>query len=67
MRALKTSTDILRILNGSLIELKKKDTAPEDIARHRAIIYGCSVAGNVVKTLEVEKRIQALEEMAEKQ
>ena len=67
IRALKTSTDILRILNGSLQALKGKDNTNEDIQRHRAIIYGCSVAGNVIKTLEVEKRIEKLEEMAEKQ
>ena len=59
---LRNSTDILRLLNKTIHELQEgkinNNTA-------KTMIYAASTAGSIIKNLELEKRIDELEKLAE--
>ena len=61
---IKTSSDVLRILNRVVVAVEN-DEMPTDKAR--CIIYAASTAGQILKNIDIEKRLDALEEQAEKQ
>ena len=53
--SIKTSTGILNLLNQSLLDLKEGKI---DDARAKTITYICTTAGQIIKNLELEKRIE---------
>jgi hypothetical protein len=57
----RNSSDILRLLNR-IINLLENDEIDEKKAR--AMIYACSTAGSIIKTLELETRLEELERKA---
>jgi hypothetical protein len=59
---IKTSTGILNLLNQSLLDLKEGKI---DDARAKTITYICTTAGQIIKNLELEKRIEELEKEVE--
>jgi len=60
---IRTSTDILRLLDRTVVDLK---AGKIDNARAKTITYICSTAGQIIRNLELEKRIEDLEEQAER-
>lgn len=54
-----------RVLNGLLKEKDEEGCIATD--RARALIYGCSVLLKGFETVDLEKRIEALEEFANEQ
>lgn len=59
---LRTSGDILRLLEIAALDTLALDNS---IARSRAVTYTASVAARVVQGLELEERLQAIEEALE--
>lgn len=59
---IRSSSDILKLLNRTIEDLK---TDKIDNARAKTIIYACNTAGQIIKNLELEKRLEELEEVAE--
>ena len=59
---LRNSSDILRLLNKVTKELL--DDNMEE-SRARAIIYACSTAGQIIKNIELENRLEVLEDNSE--
>ena len=59
-----SSTGMIRDLESIRRKLENDEI---DINKARAITYMIATAGNIYKTVEIEARITALEEMAEKQ
>jgi len=60
--SLRNSTEILRLLTNTV---NKLENGTIDEGRARCITYICSTAGQIVKNLELEKRIEELERIAE--
>lgn len=59
---LRTSTDILRILEKTADDLFDNVI---DNERSRAFVYLCNTASSVIKNHELEKRIEELEKQVE--
>lgn len=59
---LRNSTEILRALEKAANQL---ENGTIDEGRARCITYICSTAGQIVKNLELERRIDDLEKIAE--
>ena len=59
---MKTSSDVLRILNRMVVAIENDEI---DLNKARAIIYACSVGGQLLKAVEIEKRLDQLEQVAE--
>lgn len=60
---LKTSSGILNLLNTTTQKLLKNELKVE-VAR--TVFYACSVAGQIIKTLELEQRLELLEDAEQK-
>ena len=50
---IRTSTDILRLLDRTVVDLK---AGKIDNARAKTITYICSTAGQIIRNLELEKK-----------
>ena len=59
---MKNSSDVLRILNRMVVAI---ETDTIDINKARTIIYAASVAGQILKNIEIEGRLDQLEKAAE--
>lgn len=57
--SLKNSNDILNLLTNITNKLLNGEI---EESKARCIYYGCSVAGGIIKTHELEKRLEKLEE-----
>ncbi len=62
-RTLKTSTDCLRLLQTVVGKLEQGEI---DNSTAKTLIYAASTAGGIIKSLELERKIEDLEKLAEK-
>jgi hypothetical protein len=62
-QSIKTSSDILRLLNKTATDLLA-DTITEGKAR--AVTYICSTAGQIIRNVELESKIEQLETEVER-
>lgn len=60
---MRNSSDILRALNRVWNLLEDNEI---DDKKARALIYCCSTAGSIIKTLDLETRLEQLEAKSEK-
>ena len=60
---IKTSSDVLRILNRTIVAVENDEM---ELDKARCIIYAASTAGAILKNIEIESRIDQLEQAAEK-
>ncbi|MEN1761466.1 hypothetical protein [Anoxynatronum sibiricum] len=59
---IKTSTDVLRILNRLVVAVEKDEM---ELDKARVLIYAASTAGAILKNIEIESRLDTLEKAAE--
>ena len=59
---LRSSSDILRLLNRTIHQLEAGEITNNTA---KTMTYICSTAGSIIKNLELEKRIDELEKLAE--
>jgi hypothetical protein len=62
--SLKTSTDVLRLLGKVVRQLEADEI---DANKARAIIYAASTAGQLIKAVDLEQRIDDLEQSIDPQ
>lgn len=62
-RTFKTSSDCLRLLQTVVGKLERGEL---DNATAKTLIYAAATAGGLIKSLELEKKIESLEELAAK-
>ena len=59
---LKTSTDIMRVINRIIMAVEAGEL---NVKTGNCVLYGCSVASNVLRNIEMEQRLDTLEKAAE--